>query len=70
VLPFFSLGRAGGAPFQVVFGVESGQSPVHFPLDQWTVDFPSKPFFSLVLGQGFKAKSSQCSIGGAPLAGS
>jgi hypothetical protein len=48
--PFFSLGGGAGVGvgaggFQVVFGVESGLSPVHFPLDQWTVDFPSKPFF-------------------------
>jgi hypothetical protein len=54
------LGGAGWtAGVQVVFGVESGLSPVHFPLNQWTIDLESKPFFSLVLGRGFKAKSSQ-----------
>jgi hypothetical protein len=56
---FFSLGDVVEGGVQVVFGVESGLSPVHFPLDQWTIDFASKPFFSLVLGWGFKAKSSQ-----------
>jgi hypothetical protein len=57
--PFFSLGGRVEGGVQVVFGVESGLSPVHFPLNQWTIDLESKPFFSLVLGRGFKAKSSQ-----------
>jgi hypothetical protein len=43
--PFFSLvggGGGGGKFFQVVVGLESGLSSVHFPLGQWTVDFPCK----------------------------
>ncbi len=53
--PFFSLGGRGEG-FQVVFGVESGLFPAHFPPDHWTVDFPSKPFFSLVLGRDSKRR--------------
>jgi hypothetical protein len=32
--------------YQVVFGVESGLSTRHFPVGQWTFDFPCKLFFS------------------------
>ncbi len=56
----------GVAQPQVVFGVESGLSTVHFPVGQWTANFQCELFsFSfflfLVQGGGLKAKSSQVS---------
>jgi hypothetical protein len=42
------VGRRGGEgrffSFEVCY-VESGLSPIHFPLGQWTVDFPCKLSF-------------------------
>jgi hypothetical protein len=57
---FFSGGwgrRRGGLFFQVVFGVESGLSTVHFPLGQWI--FHAMLFWGGGGGGCVKAKSSQ-----------
>ncbi len=41
-------GRVCFFHFQVVFGVESGLSAVHFPLGHWIVDFSYKFFFQSI----------------------
>jgi hypothetical protein len=51
---FGGWGRGSGFFFfKIVFGVESGLSTVHFPLGQWTMNFPCKPC------GGVKSNSSQ-----------
>jgi len=52
--PFLPFGCWGGWRegffFQFVFGVESRLYTLHFPLGQWTVDFPFKLFSWGILG--------------------